>query len=77
MEIDPAAEPFPYQQLAALLRERILAGEFPPGTAIPSIVRLEQETGLSVKTIRRAVRVLAEEGLVRVTPGRGAFVLPR
>lgn len=64
----------PYVQLANLLRERIRPGEYPPGRAIPSVERIRQETGLAVKTIRRATRVLEDEGLVVIRPGWGTFV---
>ncbi len=71
MQIDHEAAEFPFQQLAAILRERIQAGEYPPGRKIPSIIDLVEESGLSTMTVRRAVQVLADEGLVRTVPGRG------
>lgn len=75
MEIDHGGEEFPYEQLARLLEERINSGEYAPGAPIPSIERLRQESGLSIMTIRRAVQVLADKGMVRVRPGRGTFVV--
>ncbi len=74
VHIDHEGDEFPYVQLANLLRERIRSGEYPPGRAIPSVERIRQETGLAVKTIRRAIRVLEDEGLVVVRPGWGTFV---
>ncbi len=74
MEIDHEADEFPYEQLARQLRERIVSGEYPPGRPIPSLTRLRQETGLSPMTIRRAIKILEEEGLVRIRPGWGTFV---
>jgi GntR family transcriptional regulator len=74
VRIDHEADEFPYLQLARLLRERIASGEYPPGRAIPSVERIRQETGLAVKTIRRAIGLLEEEGLVVVRPGWGTFV---
>ena len=62
-----------YQQLAAQLRERIIAGRIEPGTVLPSITQLTGETGLAVNTVRRAVAVLADEGYVVVVPGRGTY----
>ena len=66
-----------YLQLAAALRERIESGEIPPEDALPSITYLVQETGLAVGTVRKAIKVLADEGLVVTVPGRGSFVTKR
>jgi DNA-binding GntR family transcriptional regulator len=35
------------------------------------------ETGLSMSTVQRAVRVLVSERLVATVPGRGIYVAPR
>jgi len=63
-----------YLQLASILRTQIAAGQYAPGRAIPSETRLMQEHGLARETVRKAVRVLADEGLVEVVRGRGVFV---
>ena len=72
MIIDPASPEHPYVQLAAQLRSRIEAGEFT--VMLPSIMELTEQTGLSVNTVRRAVRLLIDEGLVYTVPGRGTFL---
>ena len=77
MEIDPDAEAFPYAQLAAYFRERIRSGELGPGDRLPSLTAISSETGASPKTIQRAMRILEDEGLVRVVPNRGTFVAAR
>lgn len=77
MEIDHEGEEFPYLQLYRILRERIVSGEYPTGRRIPSLVQLEQETGLATDTIRKAIRLLADEGLVNIRPSRGTFVASR
>ncbi len=69
-----SAEPS-YLQLAAILRARIEAREIPPEHALPSLTFLVQETGLAVGTVRKAIKVLADEGLVVTVPGRGSFVI--
>jgi DNA-binding GntR family transcriptional regulator len=66
-----------YQQVARQLRERIKSGEIGPGEPLPSITRIQQETGLAVNTIRHAINVLAEEGCVYTVPGRGTYAAPR
>ena len=63
-----------YVQLAGQLRDMITAGEIGPGEALPSLSQMVTETGLSMSTVQRAVRVLASEGLVVTVPGRGVFV---
>jgi GntR family transcriptional regulator len=74
VQIDHGGADFPYVQLADQLRARIRSGEFGPGAKLPTIDEIVADTGLSPMTIRRAYRVLADEGLVRVVKGRGTFV---
>jgi len=66
-----------YQQIAAILRGRIESGSIPRGRAVPSETQLMQEFGVARLTARKAVRVLAGEGLVEVVPGRGVYVAER
>jgi GntR family transcriptional regulator len=75
-----------YQQIADIIRERIQTGRatglegqysYPPGKPIPSIERIRQETGVTVKTIQHAIRILTAEGLVEVVSGIGTFVTQR
>ena len=77
MDIDHGGAEFPYRQLAAYLRERIVSGEYPAGRKLPSIIGLQAESGLSAKTVQRALAVLAAEGLVVTIPNRGTFVTNR
>jgi GntR family transcriptional regulator len=74
VQIDHDAAEFPFQQLAAIIRARITDGTYQPGRRIPPMTELEAESGLSPMTVRRAIRLLIEEGLVRTVPGRGTFV---
>lgn len=74
MGVDHDAEQPPYLQVAALLRERIRSGQLPPGGRVPSISYLMQEYGIARNTARRAISVLADEGLVVVRQGWGTFV---
>ena len=62
---------FAYRRLADQLREQAEALE--PNEPLPSISRLCQETGLSVKTVRKAIKVLADEGLIYTLPGMGSY----
>ncbi len=77
IKIDHDAAEFPFVQLAHQLRDAITSGEFPPGRKLPSIDDIVKDTGLSPMTIRRAFKMLSDEGLVRIVPGRGTFVADR
>ena len=77
IKIDMLSPEPSYLQLAAILRARVESGDIPPGGALPSITFLVQETGLAVGTIRKAIKVLSDEGLVVTVPGRGSFVINR
>jgi GntR family transcriptional regulator, transcriptional repressor for pyruvate dehydrogenase complex len=58
-----------YEQLAALLRERITSGDLREGERLPSEVSLAEQAGVSRSTVREALRTLQEAGLiVRASP---------
>jgi len=63
-----------YAALAVAMRARIVAGEWPPGTAIPAEQTLAAEHGVALGTMRRSLDLLAEQGLVERIHGRGTFV---
>lgn len=60
-------------QVAGILRQRILDGELRPGTALPEIP-LATSLGVSRNTMREAVRILALEGLLKRKIHRGVTV---
>ena len=74
---DPLSPTPLYVQLADLLALRIERGELEAGKPLPSESTLQQEYGLARGTVRAAVRVLRERGLVATMPQRGTYVLPR
>jgi DNA-binding GntR family transcriptional regulator len=57
-----------------LLRERILSGQYPPGAPLRQ-EQLAAELHVSRTPLREALRMLESEGLVSVSPGRGASVV--
>jgi GntR family transcriptional regulator len=63
-----------YVQLAAVLRDEITAGRLAPHDPIPSESYLEQEHDVSRQTVRKAVALLREEGLIYTLPQRGSYV---
>jgi DNA-binding FadR family transcriptional regulator len=62
--------------LANELREGILSGRFPEGTALPPERDMVLQTQMSRTTVREALRILEVQGLIRIKTGRsgGAFV---
>lgn len=60
-------------QVAALLRQRILDGEFRPGTQLQELP-LASSLGVSRNTMREAIRILSIEGLLRRSLHRGVAV---
>lgn len=77
MSIDREGPIPPYRQVATILRARIDDGSIPPGRRIPSLVALEQEFGVARDTLRKAVQVLKDEGLVHTVTGMGVYVVDR
>jgi GntR family transcriptional regulator len=73
IKINPRSPVHPYVQVADQLRTGISTGEI--GPMLPSIMELTEETGLAVGTVRRAIRILIEEGVAYTVPGRGTFVV--
>jgi GntR family transcriptional regulator len=66
-----------YTQLADILREMIKSGELQPRSLLPSESYLQQEQGVSRGTVRMAIAVLRDEGLVVTISARGTFVKAR
>jgi GntR family transcriptional regulator len=56
------------------MRERITAGEYRAGDRLPSEAELCSAYGVSRMTVRRAVTLLAQDGVVYTENGRGTFV---
>lgn len=74
--IDPEG-PIPvYLQLADILAGRIERGELLPNRPLPSEATLMQEYGVARGTVRHAIAVLRDRGLVFTVPQRGTYVAP-
>jgi DNA-binding GntR family transcriptional regulator len=76
-EIDYRGTLPPYQQVAAWLRDLISSGRLQPGQVLPSEKELMDSTGLARITIRKAMRVLRDEGHIFTIPQRGSYVTRR
>lgn len=64
-----------YVQVATTLRRRIEDGHWRPGEKISTIDELQAEFEVARVTIRQAVNLLQQEGLVRRQQGKGTFVI--
>lgn len=66
-----------YRDIADDLRHRIARGEFPPGSKLPFTEQLRDTYGASKDTVRAAVELLAQEGLVVARRRYGTIVRDR
>jgi DNA-binding GntR family transcriptional regulator len=73
-ELDPDDPRPPYQQLSNRLRAAIDAGDYQPGQQLPSHQRLADTYGVAVGTVKRALAVLREQGLITTRHGMGSYV---
>ncbi|MEU7867835.1 GntR family transcriptional regulator [Dactylosporangium sp. NPDC049140] len=65
-----------YRAIAADLVAKIHSGFYAPGSALPAQRDLSTSYGVTLMTLRQALRQLSDEGLIVQQPGRGTFVSP-
>ncbi|MDQ1623243.1 MAG: GntR family transcriptional regulator, transcriptional repressor for pyruvate dehydrogenase complex [Actinomycetota bacterium] len=58
------------------LLDRIISGEFPPGTSVPGELELSARHEVSRMTVREAMKTLEAQSILSVERGRGTFVNP-
>ena len=75
--VDPASDRAVYKQIADHLRAAIGRGSLREGEQLPSEAQLMKHYGVARMTIRNALRVLQDEGLVNAEHGRGVYVRAR
>lgn len=63
-----------YVQLAEVFRQRIHRGRWKPGGMLPSIEALMAEFSVARVTVRQAIKLLSNEGLVSPQRGKGTVV---
>lgn len=63
-----------YSEIACDIRASIEDGALGPGDRLPTVVELCELYGVSKVTVRKAVELLAEQGLVSSRRGSGTFV---
>jgi DNA-binding GntR family transcriptional regulator len=65
-----------YAQLVRIMQEQIATGRLRPGDRLPSESQLCEHHGVSRMTVRRAINILVEQGLVITKQGQGTFTKP-
>src|SRR3972149_11837490 len=65
-----------WYQLSQILRSEILGGQLAPASQIAPEVQLAKRYGVSVITVRQALKSLEADGLISRHRGRGTFVSP-
>jgi CheY-like chemotaxis protein len=66
--------PLKYLSIATDLLARIDKGEWPPGRQLPSTMALAKEYSVALMTVRQALGILAQRGVVEPRQGAGTFV---
>ena len=63
-----------YLQIYQDIKQRILNGEIPAGTRLPTVEALSAQYGVSKITTKKATDMLMHDGLLLKYPGKGTFV---
>ncbi len=61
-------------EIVKQLQQQIISGKYKIGDKLPSESEMMQELGVGRSSVREAVRILANYGLLRVKQGLGTFV---
>lgn len=73
-DLDQEGTVLRYVRLAGILRDQIVSGELRPDQALPGERAMAARYKVSAETVRRAVRMLREEGLLITRRGIGTLV---
>jgi GntR family transcriptional regulator len=63
-----------YRQIVEQVSAKVMAGDWPPGSLLPSIRELAASNGVSVITVKRAYLELEHAGVIVTRHGKGSFV---
>ncbi len=64
-----------YDQVADMIKKMILSGKYHKGDLLPTEKKLIELTGVSRITVREALRILKEVGIIERVKGKGSIVL--
>jgi GntR family transcriptional regulator len=63
-----------YLRIHGDLRDRISSGQWPPGSPLPSQHELAGQFGVSIMTLRQALQLLIDDGLIQTRHGSSTYV---
>lgn len=63
-----------YRQIVDQVTTKVIAGDWAPGSLLPSIRELAAANGVSVITVKRAYLELEHTGVIVTRHGKGSFV---
>ena len=63
-----------YRRIAEALRKLILDGSLPKGCKLPPESECAERLGINLRTLRKSLKLLSEQGLLSQCRGRGTFV---
>lgn len=63
-----------WRQITESLSADLRTGRLKPGTQLPTEVELAERFAVNRHTVRRALAMLADQGILRIEQGRGTFV---
>ena len=63
-----------YLQIKTFINRKIISGEYPLGTKIPSVRDLSLQLEVNINTIQKALNELVQEQIIFTKRGRGNFV---
>ncbi|MFD8263696.1 GntR family transcriptional regulator [Streptomyces griseoluteus] len=69
--------PVSFRDIATDLRQQIDEGRYMPGDKLPMLTQLQAQYGAAYQTVRSAISLLAQEGLVVAVRRRGTIVRER
>lgn len=72
--IDDKSRTPPWQQIAEVLREEVTRGQYGPDDRLPSVGDLAAMWSVNRKTANKALKSLADEGLIEVEKGMGYYI---
>lgn len=75
-KVSESSRTVPWRQVADELRGALARGDYGPDDRLPGMSELAAQWGINRKTAGKALRALADEGLIEVEPGMGYYVRP-
>ncbi|MCV3739833.1 GntR family transcriptional regulator [Lentilactobacillus hilgardii] len=63
-----------YQQTVDKLQKNIINGSWKPGQRLPTMKQLAKEVGVSITTMREALKSLENQNVISIEHGRGIYV---